>query len=243
MDKSLFINMSGAKDAMRQLAVITNNLANTNTPAFRADYTYQNEFQVDMHGMQSRSYSKLNNTFTNFDQGPIMSTDRELDIAIQGPGFIAVQSPSGQEQYTREGNLAITKDGTLTTANGNLVMGQKGPIHIPPAERIVIGPDGTVSARLIGAVEYTKLDQIRFVNPDLSQLHKATNGLFDYSGGSLKPDLNVKVIPGALEGSNVSVVDAMTKLIDLSRTYQTHTTFMRTISENALKANSILDVR
>ena len=243
MDKSLFINMNGAQIAMRQLAVITNNLANSNTPAFRADFMYQNDYPVEMHSMQSRIYSKLNNTYTNFNQGPVMTTDRDLDIAIQGPGFFAVQAPDGKEQYTREGNLAITHEGTLTTANGNLVMGQKGPIRIPPAERIVIGNDGTVSARLLGATEFTKLDQIRFVNPDVNQLHKAKNGLFDYSGGTLKPDTNVKIVPGALEGSNVSVVDAMTQLIDLSRTYQTHTTFMHTISENASKANSILDVR
>ena len=243
MDKSLFINMNGAQIAQRQLAVISNNLANSNTPAFRADFTYQNDYPVEIHGLQSRIYSKLNNTFTNFDQGPIMTTDRELDIAIQGPGFLAVQSPSGQEQYTREGNLTINQDGTLTTANGNLVMGQKGPIRIPPAERIIIGADGTVSAKLKGATEFTKLDQIRFVNPDLTKLHKAKNGLFDYSGGSLKPALNVKIVPGALEGSNVSVVDAMTQLIDLSRTYQTHTSFMRTIAENALKVNSILDLK
>src|SRR5579885_2839521 len=130
MDKSLYISMNSAYNAMRQLEVMTNNLANVNTTAFRADSTYVQQQPVKETGMQSRVYSKLDKTYTDFKKGSILSTDRDLDIALDGDGFIAVQSKSGKEAYTRAGSLQL-KNGVLTTQSGELVLGNGGAINIP----------------------------------------------------------------------------------------------------------------
>lgn len=242
MDKSLFISMSGAQNASRQLEIITNNLANVNTTGFRADSTYLEQHQVAKTGNQSRVYAKLNTTYTDFKQGAILSTDRDLDVALNGDGFIAVQSKSGQEAYTRIGNLQV-KNGMLTTQNGNLVIGSSGPIAIPDAQRLNIAPDGTVSALFVGETELTPIDKIKLTNPKLNELKKGDDGLFYFNEqGIAQADPNVTIMSGSLEASNVNAIETMTQLIDLTRNYQIHTNFMKTIMDNTAKANQLLDL-
>ncbi|VVC77099.1 Flagellar basal-body rod protein FlgF [Aquicella siphonis] len=242
MDKSLFISMNGAYNSMRQLEIITNNLANVNTTAFRADSTFIRAHEVNSGGQQSRVYSRLDKTYTNFKQGNIFNTDRDLDVAINGDGFIAVQSKSGREGYTRAGSLQI-RNGILTTQTGEIVMGNGGPINIPPAEKISISPDGTVTARFIGETEFVPVDKIKLTNPKVAELQKGTDTLFYLNGNGTAPyDPNVTVISGGLEGSNVSAIETMTQLIELTRQYQIHTNFMKTIADDTAKINQVLEL-
>lgn len=244
MDKSLFISMNGAQNSMHQLEVITNNLANVNTSAFKADLTYVDQYKVPAkQGQQSRTYSKLESTYTNFDKGPLINTQRDLDIALDGAGFIAVQSKTGKEAYTRAGNLELSADGMLVTQSGNFVIGNGGPIYIPPAEKISISPDGTISARLMGQQEVVQLDRIKLVNPSISTVRKGEDTLFYVQNdGVAAQDFNVKIVSGALEGSNVNAIQTMTQLIELSRHYQIHTNFMKTLADNTTKSNQILEL-
>lgn len=243
MDKSLYISMTGAHNSMRQLEVVTNNLANVNTTAFRADSSFLQQQPVNESGMQSRVYSKLNKTFTDFKQGSILNTDRDLDIAINGNGFIAVQSRSGKEGYTRNGSLQL-KDGVLVTQAGDLVLGNGGAININNAERISIASDGTISARYVGETEMVTVDRIKLVSPSEEQLQKGTDSLFYLpNGGTAAQNDSVRIVRGALEGSNVNAIETMTQLIDLTRTYQIHTNYMKTIADNTAKSNQLLDVK
>jgi flagellar basal-body rod protein FlgF len=243
MDKSLYISMNSAYNAMRQLEVMTNNLANVNTTAFRADSTYVQQQPVKETGMQSRVYSKLDKTYTDFKKGSILSTDRDLDIALDGDGFIAVQSKSGKEAYTRAGSLQL-KNGVLTTQSGELVLGNGGAINISNADRISIAPDGTISARYIGETEMVAVDRIKLTNPQTSELQKGPDSLFYLpNGGTAPQDENVKIVSGSLEGSNVSAIETMTQLIDLTRHYQIHTNYMKTIADNTAKSNQLLEIR
>lgn len=242
MDKSLFISMGGASNASRQLQIITNNLANINTTAFRSDASYIEQHKVTNEGDQSRVYAKLNKSYTEHKVGSIFNTDRDLDFAVDGNGFIAVQSKSGQEAYTRAGNLQI-KDHILMTQSGNLVLGNGGAITIPDAQRIQISPDGTISALFVGNKEMVPIDKIKLTNPSVNDLTKGEDALFYFNGNGTAPvDNKIRLIPGSLEGSNVSAIETMTQLIDLTRHYQIHTNFMKTVMEDTAKENQLLEV-
>lgn len=242
MDKSLFISMGGASNSSRQLQIITNNLANINTTAFRSDASFIEQHKVANTGDQSRVYAKLNKSYTEHKVGSVFSTDRDLDFAVNGDGFIAVQSKSGQEAYTRAGNLQI-KDHILMTQSGNLVLGNGGAITIPDAQRIQISPDGTVSALFVGNVDMVPIDKIKLTNPNVHDLTKGEDALFYFNGNGAAPvDNNIRLIPGSLEGSNVNAIETMTQLIDLTRHYQIHTNFMKTVLDDAAKENQLLEV-
>lgn len=242
MDKSLYINMSGAKNSMRQLEIIANNLANINTTGFKADNAFVEQYKLASSQQESRVFSRVNRTYTDFKQGSVYTTERDLDVAIHGNGFLAIQSKTGVEGYTRDGSLQI-RDGVLVNKSGDMVMGNSGPINIPQAERIKINEDGSIAAKFAGTSELVTIDKIKLVNPDINQLSKGQDALFYLNGNGKAPvDNNVTLLPGALEGSNVNAIETMTQLIDLTRSYQVHTNFMRTISENTAKLNQLLDV-
>lgn len=244
MDKALFVGMGSQKNSLRQLEMLSNNLANVNTPGFRADYENVSEHHMETGGLETRVYSKLGQTYTDFTQGPVLRTGRDLDLAISGKGMFAVQSKTGKEAYTRAGNFDISADGFLTTASGDMVMGIGGPINIPKAERVEIGDDGTVSIRPLGEQTTVNIGRIKLVNPNVSNLAKGQDGYFyTKDNGRLEPDLNVKMASGALEGSNVSPVETLIKLIDLSRHYEIHSNMIKNLAEEASLSNKLLDIK
>ena len=242
-DKAVYIGMSGASNSMHQLEILTNNLANVNTTGFRADYEMMNQAPVGKNGSQeTRVFSTMGGTYTDFQNGPILSTGRDLDVALQGPGFIAVQGQGGKEAYTRAGSLQID-NGTLVTKNGELVLGNGGVINIPAADKIDIAADGTISARLKGAKEMVVLDRIKLVSTKTSDLQKGADGAFySVSGAPIKPDPLIRLTHGALEGSNVNAVETLTKLIELSRHFEVHTNVMKAVQDDTTKANEILNI-
>lgn len=242
MEKSLYISMGGAGNAMQQLAIITNNLANVNTTGFRSDASYLTPMKVSEQGMQTRTLAKLQGTYTNFNKGSILNTERDLDVALDGDGFLAVQSKSGKEAYTRAGSLQL-QNGTLMTSTGETVIGNGGIISIPEAERLHLSNDGTITAKFPGSPDYVTIDRIKLVNPSTDTLKRGGDGLFYLADGqTAAQDPTVKIITGALEGSNVNAIETMTQLIDLSRSYEVHTNFMKTTSDNTSKANTILSL-
>lgn len=245
MDTALFVGMSGAKESMRALQVIANNLANSNTVGFRADYETVKSLPTNHNGMQTRIYGASNSTYSDFKPGPAIVTGGELDIALNGPGFIAVQTKEGREAYTRAGNLRMTKDGLLVTSKGDLVLGEKGVITIPPAIKVGIGERGQVSARLRGQGdnELTNLGSIKLVEIPIDQLHKGHDGLFYMAdNGTAVPSDKVRVVSGSLEGSNVDPVRALSELIDISRQFEMHTKVMKSIEDNSMRSNQLLSM-
>lgn len=244
VDKAVFMDMSGAKNSMHQLEIVTNNLANANTIGFRADYEVMKQHQVDAGGKETRVFGAIDGIYTDFNEGPTINTGRDLDIKITGEGFFAVQNKDGKEAYTRAGDLQIKDDGTLTTRGGELLMGIGGPINITGAEKISFGPDGTIQARFKGTPDLVTVNKVKLVNPPVKLLRKGNDGLFYLANeGTTAPfDTNVKIINGALEGSNVNTIETLTKLIELSRHYESHTNFLRTLAENSTKSNQLLEV-
>jgi flagellar basal-body rod protein FlgF len=244
VDKAVFIGMGGAKNAMTELEILTNNLANINTTGFRGDFEVLKQSDIGRSNIKSRTLASVGGTSTDFTKGPKLTTGRDLDIAINNNGFIAVQSKTGREAYTRAGDLQLSMEGYLTTRNGELVLGSKGAINIPPVEVFSIGPDGTISGRLPGTKDMVNFNKIKFTNPEIKDLYKGKDGLFYMVGdnATAPEDLSVTITNGVLEGSNVNAVDTLTKLIDLSRHYEMQSNMMKTLDDNASKANQILSL-
>ncbi|WP_020209447.1 flagellar basal-body rod protein FlgF [Gilvimarinus chinensis] len=246
MDKALYIAMTGAKHNMKAQANHANNMANVNTTGFRADFAQARSMSVYYgDGHPTRAYALSESPATDFDHGPIQQTGRDLDVAINGDGFLAVQSPDGGEAYTRAGDLQLDANGLLRTGNGLLVMGNNGPIALPPIEKVAIGDDGTISivAQGEGPETLVEVDRLKLVNPDPAQMEKSADGLFRHTDiPVLVADADVQVISGAVEGSNVNAVEAFTEILSLSRQYELQVKLMKTVQEQSESSARLLQV-
>ena len=245
MDRMIFIAMSGAKEAMSAQALNSNNLANAGTTGFRADFHTSLSQQVYGPGHPSRVYATAQEGGADFNKGGIISTGRDLDMAINGDGWFAVQAADGSEAYTRAGDFHIDTLGRLTNSAGNVVLGNKGPISIPQHAKINFGADGTISIQPLGDTPETMvvLDRIKLVNPPINQLQKGMDGLMRLENGeAIKPDAKVSIISGSLEQSNVNSVTSMVRMIELARSYEAHIKLMRAAEDNDKAAAQIIQM-
>jgi len=245
MDTSLYVAMSGAKQILLAQSANSHNLANVNTTGFKADLSQFRSMPVYGPGHPSNVYAMAERPGINFDLGTVQQTGRELDVSISGEGFLAVETADGSEAYTRAGDLRVTSGGLLTTGTGLPVFGDGGLISIPEVEKIEIGSDGTISVIPLGAssTELSVIDRIKLVKPDLASLMKGSDGLFRMKDGSpAAPNAEVSLVSGAVEGSNVSVVDAMVNMIELARSFEMQVKMMKTASENEAASAQLMRI-
>lgn len=245
MDRLIYTAMTGASQAFMRQAGVANNLANASTTGFRAMEHRFRAVPVQGPGAPTRAFVVDASVANVFDQGPLMATGRPLDVAVQGAGWIAVEGANGTEAYTRAGNLQVNVNGQLQTASGLNVLGDGGPIAIPPDNNITISPDGTVSAvPLFGTPNNVNVvGRIKLVNPPENQLVRGDDGLFRVQGGApAEVDENVKLAAATLEGSNVNPVDSMVSMISLARQFETQIKMLQTADANAAKASQILSM-
>ncbi|MET0985591.1 MAG: flagellar basal-body rod protein FlgF [Steroidobacteraceae bacterium] len=243
MDRSLYISMSGAKETLRAQTANNHNLANASTTGFRADLNAFQTRAVAGSGYASRAYAT--NSTTGFDesQGALQSTGRDLDVGVQGEGWIAVQAADGREAYTRAGDLRVDPSGLLMTGAGHPVLGDSGPLSVPPNSSVLVAADGTVSIVPLGQGPETtaSVGRIKLVKPPLDQLTRGEDGLFRTRDGSgASADASVRVASGVLESSNVNIADAMVNMIELSRQFDLQVKAMRTAEEDAAAAAQLL---
>jgi flagellar basal-body rod protein FlgF len=245
MDRMLYISMNAAQQTMLSQAANSNNLANINTTGFRADFEQFRSMPVFGEGLPSRVYSMSERPQTDYQTGSIQSTGRELDISVQCEVLNAVQGKDGREGYTRAGDLHVMENGQLVTGTGLAVMGEGGPIAIPPAEKIEIGSDGTISIRPLGdeAQALAVLDRIKLVKPDLQNVFKDSDGLMRMQDGTDAPlDAEVKVASGTLESSNVNAVSALVNMIELQRQYEMQVKMMKSADDNGAASARLLQM-
>ncbi|PCJ21901.1 MAG: flagellar basal-body rod protein FlgF [Gammaproteobacteria bacterium] len=245
MDRSLYIAMSGAKQNMTAQAIHSHNLANASTVGFRADYEQARSMPVygDTHPVHV--YSLTENPGTDFSSGGLISTGADLDIAVEGEGWIAVQDAEGQESYTRAGDLRLTSTGELLTSAGYAVLGNGGPVVIPPFEKLEIGSDGTISIRAAGQSPalLAEVNRIKLVKPDLTEIQKGVNGLFRKKDESIEPvSAEVTIIQGYLEDSNVNPVESLTKILSLARQFDLQIKVMKEVKQNDAAAARLMHV-
>ena len=236
MDRSLYIAMNGAKQTLLAQTANANNLANTQTTGFKSDLEQFRSMPVFGPGYPSRVYAMTERPGTNLAPGAIQTTGRNLDVAINGEGWIAVQGQNGKEAYTRAGNLKLTPEGLLQTGTGLSILGNNGPIAIPPADKLDIGLDGTISIIPLGgnAATTAVIDRIKLVKPTLDNLEKQQDGLLYLKQGTQsEASADVSLVQGALEGSNVNAISAMVEMIELARNFELQTKAMKQTNENS----------
>lgn len=243
MDRLIYTAMTGAKHILEQQATTSHNLANVNSTGFRAQLDSFRAVQVQSEGLPTRAFVVDATVGTDFSPGTIQQTGRDLDVAVLTEGWIAVQREDGSEGYTRNGSFKINENGVLQTGNGMNVQGDGGPITIPPDMQVAIAKDGTVSAfsnnTLPGAANV--LGRIKLVNPPPESMVRAKDGLFNTANGNpAEADANVSLVSGALEGSNVNVVQEMVNMISLARQFEYQMKMMQSAENNADKASQLL---
>lgn len=245
MDRLIYTAMTGAKHVFMQQAGTANNLANASTVGFKAQEHRFRAVPVLGEGMPTRAFTVDASVSDVFDEGPLMFTGRSLDVAVQGRGWLAVQLPDGSEAYTRAGSLDIDVTGLLQTKSGYPVVGDGGPINVPPDNRVEIAPDGTVSVvPSFGTPNNANaIGRLKLVNPPEGNLVRGADGLFRLRDGQPAPaDEQVRVASGTLEGSNVNVTDAMVNLISLSRQFEMQIKLLQTADTNAQRADQLLSL-
>ncbi|MEO8445226.1 MAG: flagellar basal body rod protein FlgF [Gammaproteobacteria bacterium] len=234
MDRLIYVAMSGAREAMQAQATTSHNLANISTTGFRALRNVLDSAPIPGVGLPTRVNTVRQPELWNSSQGPSQATGRDLDIAIQGQGWLVVQDANGKDAYTRSGNLRVNPNGILETAAGQPVRGNGGPVSLPPYEKLFIGDDGQVSIVPQGqtAESLVQVDRLRLVNPPALDLVRSGNGLFNLRDGSdAAPDPAVRIASGQLESSNVNPAEALAEMIEMSRHYEMQVRAMNTADE------------
>ena len=229
MNSVLHVAAAASRNIANAQAVVTNNLANASATGFKADMFYA-------QGGYTQPGAELQGgqTAVDFRPGSIAQTGNDLDIAIVGQGWMQVITPAGEEVLSRRGDLRLDIDGNLIDATGNQILGDGGPINLPPSSSITIGSDGVISYIPIGETALGRVTQgrISLVNPDPATLSKGLDGHIRAEvGANLEPSADVQLSVGALETSNVNSIAAMVEMIELARSFESHVQTMKSADE------------
>jgi len=222
MDRLIYTALSGMRGAMGRQTVTANNLANANTVGFRAEMQSARSLWVRGGGLEARAPVSREVTGADMSAGAINHTGRDLDVAMTGDALLTVQAEDGSEAYTRRGDLQVAATGVLTTGDGRPVLGESGPITIPPADSIRVAEDGAIWIVPAGgdASQPQQVDRLKLVSPQGSRVAKSLDGLFRQTdGGTLPSDPQARLIPASLEGSNVNSSQTLIDMIEASRSW------------------------
>ncbi|MBU3545108.1 flagellar basal body rod protein FlgF [Polynucleobacter sp. MWH-Mekk-B1] len=239
MDRMIFTAMTGAQHILDQQATNSHNLANATSTGFKAQIDTFRAVPVIGDGLATRTMVVNATSGADFTPGAIQQTGRSLDVAVEGKGWFCVQRANGAEGYTRNGSFKVSANGILQTASGLNVLGDGGPISIPPNASITIAGDGSMSSVNDGEVPQltTPLDRLKLVNPEETNLVRGDDGLFNTRNGApAQADATVKVVHDALESSNVNVVQGMVNMISLARQFDIQMKLMQNAESNDSKA-------
>jgi len=245
MDKLAYTAVNTMKSLMNRQTAVANNMANSNTVGFKADMVSAKAKYLNGPGHDSRAMAVERDMQADMNGGSITQTGRSLDIAMEGDAMIAVQAADGKEAYSRRGDFRIAASGAMVTGDGFPVLGEGGPITMPPAERVDIGADGTVFFVPQGGdpTQPQELDRIKLVSMTGSALSKGPDALFRApDDGVLPVDDNARVVSGALEESNVNMTAALVDMIETSRAWETQAKMLRTAEELDESSASVMNM-
>ena len=218
MDRLIYLSMAGAKASLQRQDSLANNLANVSTTGFRAELQAFRAVPVLGDGASTRVYA-LETTIGHDDRaGPMQTTGRALDVALQGNAWLAVQGTDGAEAYTRAGALQLNAEGQLVTPAGLTVLGDGGPITVPSNATVEIANDGSITTT-VGSARPQQAGKQKLVVPE-RPLERGADGLFRAAEGELQAEPTARVQGGALEGSNVSPIETMVAMISAARQFE-----------------------
>ncbi len=245
MDRLLYVAMTGAKQLMQAQALVSHNLANVSTTGFRADLARFEARAVTGPGYASRVNTVATGVGFDRSEGALVQTGEVLDVAIDGDGWLAVRSRDGAEAYVRGGSLKVNAVGLLETERGELVLGDNGPLAVPPYTQIAIAADGTISIVPQGQGPETlaQVGRLKLVNPEADRLGKRVDGLVEAADGAeVEPDANVRVASGFIETSNVNIASTLVDMIEFQRQFEVAVRMMQTADQNAARAADLANV-
>jgi len=238
--KLLYTALSGAEQSQTAMAIRANNLANINTNGFKADLERAAAYQIEGEGYQTRYLSQSEQAGTDFSSGALEKTGRDLDIAIQGQGYIAVQTPGGKEAYTRAGSITLDSDGQAFI-NGNAVISDGGALSLPEYQHLEIGNDGTVTVIPLGGGAQMQVGQIKLIKPEMGDMIKGQDGLLHMkNGGGANQSDEVALVAGFLEGSNVNAVTELVSSMTVNRQFEFQIKMMKTADTIAKVGNKLV---
>ncbi|WP_395699000.1 flagellar basal-body rod protein FlgF [Aquabacterium sp.] len=238
MDRMIYLAMSGAKATMQRQDIVAHNLANASTTGFKAELAAFRAVPVVGQGASTRAYTLESTPGYNPDAGPVQATGRNLDVAMQGKAWLAVQATDGTEAYTRAGHLQINADGLLTTSSGLTVIGDGGPITMPANGEYAIGEDGTITAKVGSTGRPQQVGKLKLVTPE-APLTRGADGLMR-AAEELPADPNARLQDGALEGSNVSTIESMVAMISAARQFEQQMKMLQTAQDKEQAATKLL---
>ena len=247
MDQLIYTSLSAMRALMQRQAMTADNLANANTVGFRGDMTNAQAVYLPTSGntISARAQAADSKDSADMAAGANVSTGRDLDIALDGDALLGVQASDGTEAYTRRGDLQVADSGLLTTGDGLPVMGDGGPITLPPADNVRIDRTGVIWIVPQGgdASQPQQIDHLKLVSAQGSKIAKGDDGLFHVAaGGALPSDPNARVTSGTLEGSNVNVTKTLTDMIDASRAWETQVKMLAGAKEMDTSTAHLMDI-
>ncbi|KPA88651.1 MULTISPECIES: flagellar basal body rod protein FlgF [Pseudomonas] len=245
MDKYLYVAMTGASQNALAQKAHANNLANISTSGFQRDLEQARSMPVFGDVFPARAFAMSERPATDFSPGAMQETGRDLDVAVGGDGWMAVQTPDGGEAYVRTASMNIDALGVLRAGNGMPVIGNAGPIAVPPESKIEVGQDGTISIRSMGEGPrvVAVVDRIKLVKPDLKNMTKGLDGMIHTKDGQpAAVDASVKLESGFLEASNVNAVEEMTAVLALSKQFELHIKMMNTAKDDDQAMARVLQI-
>ena len=224
MDRLIYTSLTAMRGSMARQTATANNLANAQTPGFRAEISEAQSLWLRGEGANTRAFANENVVAADMRSGTITHSGRDLDVAMAGDAMLTVQAPDGEESYTRRGDLQISANGLLTTGDGHPVQGAQGPINLPPYDSVAIDTEGRIHIVPAGgdAQQPQEIDRMRLVTPAGSDIVKGLDGLFRVKDGGILPDdPDARVITRSIEGSNVNATTALVEMIEASRSWDT----------------------
>lgn len=234
MDRLVNTALTAMRGAMARQSSIANNLANANTVGFRAEIANAETRWIKGDELNTRAQQAEQVIAADMAQGAITQTGNPLDVAMNGDALLAVQGSNGEEAYTRRGDLKLSDSGLLTTGDGLPVLGEGGPITLPPADSLTIAQDGSIWIVPQGgeASNPQRIDALKLVSPVGSSIAKGTDGLFrETNGGALPQDPLGTVTSGSVEGSNVNATASLVAMIEASRAWETQVKMIDTAKQ------------
>ncbi|MCX8956377.1 flagellar basal body rod protein FlgF [Erwinia psidii] len=250
MDHAIYTAMGAASQTLDQQAVTASNLANASTPGFRAQLNALRAVPVEGQSMPTRTLVTASTPGADMTPGAMDYTERPLDVAVRQDGWLAVQAADGTEAYTRNGNMEINPAGQLTI-QGNLVVGDGGPIAVPQGAEVTIAADGSITALNPGDAPNAtvQLGRLKLVKATSTEVTRGDDGLFRLTasaqaqrGAVLQSDPTIQVMPGVLEGSNVNSTQTMVDMIANARRFEMQMKVISSVDDNEQRANQLLSM-